>query len=238
MESEFGLLILTAGSLGLVHTLLGPDHYLPFVAMSSARRWSMRRTLSITALCGVGHVLGSVAIGAVGIVAGLSLSRLEWFEGFRGDIAAWGLIGFGVAYMVWGLRRAWRTRPHFHAHAHAGGLIHSHPHGHLGLHAHPHIDDEGSRRVTPWALFIVFVLGPCESLIPVLMYPAMQRSLWGTVAVVLVFGITTIVTMLAVVYLARRGAQRLRLGSLERYSHAIAGATLGLCGFGMMFLGL
>ena len=42
MSIDLGLLILTAVSIGFVHTLVGPDHYLPFVAMSAARNWSAR----------------------------------------------------------------------------------------------------------------------------------------------------------------------------------------------------
>lgn len=238
MESDLGFLMMTAASIGVIHTLLGPDHYLPFVALSSARNWTTRRTLWVTSLCGVGHVLGSVVIGMVGIAAGVSLSKLEWFEGLRGDAAAWLLTGFGLAYMAWGLRRAWRSRPHFHPHVHTGGLVHSHSHGHHGDHAHPHVDAGNANSITPWALFVIFVLGPCEPLIPVLMYPAFQQSTFGVVAVVLAFGIATIATMVSVVYFAAAGLRRLPGNALHRYSHALAGAALSVCGLGIIFLGL
>jgi ABC-type nickel/cobalt efflux system permease component RcnA len=252
MTVDLGLLILTAASIGFIHTLLGPDHYVPFVAMGAARRWTTRRTLWITSLCGLGHVLGSVAIGMVGIGIGVSLHRLEWLEGLRGDVAAWLLTGFGLAYLAWGLKKAWRARPHTHPHFHGDGSLHEHRHGHEGphlhphlplqphghLHPHPHVEPRVARSVTPWALFVIFVLGPCEPLIPVLMYPASQHSVWGTVAVVFAFGAATIATMLAVVYLATRGLERLPLDTAERYSHAFAGAALSLCGLGIVFLGL
>jgi len=238
MSVDIGLLLLTAASIGFIHTLLGPDHYLPFVAMGAARGWTARRTLWITALCGVGHVLGSVAIGLVGIGVGVSLHRLEWLEGVRGDLAAWLLLGFGLAYMAWGLQKAWRSRPHTHDHVHADGTYHLHEHRHEHGHVHPHVSPQTARSITPWALFVIFVLGPCEPLIPVLMYPAAQHSLWGTVAVVVTFGAATVATMLTVVYLAMRGLQRLPLEPMERYSHALAGAALSLCGAGIVFLGL
>ena len=255
MNVDIGLLILTAASIGCIHTLLGPDHYIPFVAMGAARKWSRRRTLAVTAVCGVGHVLGSVLLGALGLILGMSLDKLTWFEGFRGDIAAWLLLGFGLAYMAWGIKRAIRARPHFHHHAHADGTLHTHLHGHEGAHLHPHaplqphahVHPHGHshshalpplRSITPWALFVIFILGPCEPLIPLLMYPAAQHSVWGTAAVVLAFGAATIATMLTVVYLAQRGIERLPLDSAERYSHALAGAALSLCGLGIIFLGL
>jgi sulfite exporter TauE/SafE len=238
MNIDIGLLFLTATSIGFIHTLLGPDHYLPFVAMSAARGWTQRRTLWITALCGMGHVLGSVAIGIVGIGVGISLSQLQWLEGVRGDAAAWLLAGFGLAYLVWGLKKAWRSRPHTHEHVHGDGALHRHEHRHDGEHLHPHVDPARARSVTPWALFVIFLLGPCEPLIPLIMYPASQHSAWGLAVVVLAFGAATVATMLTVVWLALKGIKRLPLESAERYSHALAGAALCACGLGIVFLGL
>lgn len=238
MSVDLGLLLLTAASIGFIHTLLGPDHYLPFVAMAAARNWSRQRTLWITAICGVGHVLGSVVIGMVGVGVGVSLHQLEWLESVRGDVAAWLLAGFGLAYMAWGIKKAWRSRPHTHSHVHGDGTHHHHEHHHEDTHLHPHVDPARAGSITPWALFVIFLLGPCEPLIPVLMYPAAQHSLWGTVAVVLTFGAATIATMLGVVSLAQRGLEHLPLESAERYSHALAGAALSVCGLGIVFLGL
>lgn len=241
MAVDLGLLLATAFTVGCVHTLLGPDHYLPFVAMSAARNWSRRKTLLVTACCGAGHVLGSVLIGAAGVAIGASLHRLQWLEGLRSDLAAWALIAFGVTYTAWGLKQALRNREHAHEHVHANGTRHRHSHAHLvhDEHAHVHVrlDTDGLGSITPWALFLVFVLGPCEALIPLLMYPASQHSTWGLVSVVLVFAATTIATMTAIVYLALRGLERLPLASAQRYSHAFAGAALSLCGAGIV-LGL
>jgi sulfite exporter TauE/SafE len=240
MNVDIGLLTLTAISIGFIHTLMGPDHYLPFVAMSAARNWTRSKTLWVTAICGVGHVLGSVLIGFVGIGIGASLHRLEWLEGVRGDLAAWALLAFGLAYMAWGLKRAWRDRPHAHEHVHADGTTHRHVHRHHthDEHVHVHLDTDNARSITPWALFVIFILGPCESLIPIVMYPASQHSVFGLVIVVGAFAAATIATMLAVVALALKGIERLPMAAAARYSHALAGATLALCGMGIVFLGL
>jgi hypothetical protein len=40
----------TAATIGFVHTVLGPDHYIPFIAMSRARRWTLSKTLFISFL--------------------------------------------------------------------------------------------------------------------------------------------------------------------------------------------
>jgi hypothetical protein len=46
--------------------------------------------------------------------------------------------------------------------------------------------------VTPWALFIIFILGPCEALIPLFMYPAAQNSNGVVIMVAIVFGLVTL----------------------------------------------
>ena len=108
LGSELGILAVTAGSIGFVHTVTGPDHYLPFIVVGRARSWSLARALGVTAICGVGHVVWSVVLGLVGIGLGLAVGRLEVIEGVRGDIAAWLLISFGLVYTIWGLRQALR----------------------------------------------------------------------------------------------------------------------------------
>ena len=41
--------------------------------MSRARRWSVNKTLAVTILCGIGHVLSSVVVGLVGVSQDLRL---------------------------------------------------------------------------------------------------------------------------------------------------------------------
>jgi nickel/cobalt exporter len=234
VAAETGVLLLTAASIGVVHTLLGPDHYLPFVALARSRSWSLKRTVAITALCGIGHVVGSIALGFLGLALGWAVSGLVDFEDLRGTLAGWLLLGFGLAYTAWGVRKALRGRPHAHVHAHADGTLHLHPHQHREAeHAHPHDRPERGLRgvLGPWTLFVIFVLGPCEPLIPLLMYPAAGGS-WGAVAAVAgVFALATIGTMLVVVVSAALGLARLRLGTgVERWSHALAGAAVAACG--------
>jgi len=218
MSHELTALTITAFSLGLIHTLLGPDHYIPFVAMSKARDWSWMRTIVLTVLCGVGHVLSSVVLGFIGVALGMAVIRLELIESVRGDIAAWVLTGFGLVYFIWGLRRAGRK----------------HVHQHL-----PESDNEGGKKVniTPWILFTIFVLGPCEPLIPLIMYPAAKMSTGAVVLVALVFSVTTITTMTLMVAVLKRGIDFIPADKLHRYAHALAGFALLACGLAIQ-LGL
>jgi hypothetical protein len=48
MTDASTVLTITAGTLGFFHTLFGPDHYLPFIMMARARRWSLAKTGWIT----------------------------------------------------------------------------------------------------------------------------------------------------------------------------------------------
>ena len=237
MSQELAVLSVTAASIGLLHTLFGPDHYLPFIVMSRARNWSRLKTTWVTLLCGLGHIGSSIVLGMIGIALGLGVTRLEGFESFRGSLAAWLLIGFGLAYFIWGLRRALRNRSHAHTHAHAGGLTHTHEHTHKEGHVHVH-EKEGARSLTPWVLFTIFVLGPCEPLIPLLMYPAAKSSPAGVALVAGIFGGVTIATMLSIVLLATAGISLVPTTRIERYSHALAGAAICLCGVAIQFLGL
>jgi len=227
----------TAATLGFVHTVLGPDHYLPFIVISRARRWPLVKTLIISFFCGLGHVLSSVVLGFVGIALGIAVFRLERVESLRGGTAAWLLIGFGFAYLIWGLHRAIKNRPHRHIHFHSDGEEHDHAHRHETEHSHLH-DEHKKTSLTPWILFTIFVFGPCEPLIPLVMYPAAKHNISGVILVSSVFGLTTISTMLAIIALSSWGMSFLRLGRLERYVHALAGAMIFISGLSVQFLGL
>jgi sulfite exporter TauE/SafE len=92
--------------------------------------------------------------------------------------------------------------------------------------------------MTPWILFTIFVFGPCEPLIPLVMYPAAQHSTIGVILVTAVFGIITIGTMLTIVMVSLWGINLLPIGKLERFTHALAGATICISGLAIVFLGL
>jgi nickel/cobalt transporter (NicO) family protein len=222
--------------LGLTHTVMGPDHYIPFIAMSKSGNWSLRKTMVVTLLCGIGHVLSSVVLGLIGVALGLAVGGLEAFEGFRGDIAGWLLLGFGVAYTAWGIRQAIRFKPHTHVHTHQDSEAHSHEHVHAQEHVHVHqVEESKSLRkklLTPWALFVIFILGPCEPLIPVLMYPAAKQHWFAVCLVALVFSITTIATMSAMVVLGYFGLSK--IPSMDRYIHIAAGSAVLACGVAIM----
>jgi len=230
MEPTTTILLTTAASIGFFHTLVGVDHSLPFVVLARSQGWSLKKLLGITALCGVAHVASSVVIGAVGIAMGAAAGQLAWIESSRGELAARLLIGFGLAYMIWGLYRSRRGHVHSHEHLHGHGQSQSHDH-----HAAP------GKGLTVLGLFVVFVLGPCEALIPMVMAPSVERSWWLVAAVVAVFGTATLLTMLAMVTLGFLGLHLTTHGlqeRLERYMHAAAGFAIAASGLAIELLGI
>ncbi len=237
MSQELLILSYSALAIGFLHTLLGPDHYLPFVAMAKAGKWSKQKTIWITIVSGIGHVLGSILLGVVGIAIGLALNIVEEIESYREMLAGWVLISFGIIYFLWAVKKLIKNKSHTHIHTHSDGTIHSHTHTHKQKHAHLHESKNGSS-LTPWVLFVIFVLGPCEALIPLLIYPAANISVSGIVIVVSLFAISTILTMLAIVLISLHGFSYLPMNKFEKYNHVLAGLVVILSGVGIQLLGL
>ena len=233
----FWAVIATAVTTAFVHTFTGPDHYLPFIVLSRARHWTLRRTLTLTFVSGLGHIAS-----AFGLALLLSyLSRLsdrfapEWVEETRGSLAAWMLLILGVVYMIFGLIHLFR-RPHTHAHIHTDGTVHTHEHSAVDEHAHIH-GDSSHRLLLGWSLFIIFVLGPCEALLPILLAAASVDRLCVFCSTT-VFTAVTVATMLLAVTLGYLGLRQLTSPWIERASHLLAGLMIALCGIGMVFFDL
>ncbi len=237
MTTDLSVLLITAASIGFLHTLTGPDHYLPFIVMSKARNWGMFKTILLTFFCGLGHVGSSIAIGAIGIAMGIGVQKLQILEAFRGNLAAWVFIVFGFVYFIWGLWKVLKRKPHTHIHYNSDGSIHAHQHKPANHHNHENVSQKPVN-LTPWILFTIFVLGPCEPLIPMLMYPAAMSNVHGIILVAGVFSLSTILTMITIVAFSLYGISFLPMKMFEKYMHATAGATICASGLAIVFLGV
>ena len=208
------LLAIAAVTIGSLHTL-APDHWVPFAALARAQGWSRGRTARITALCGFGHVTVSVLLGLLALVFGVEVLRLigERMEAVAGVL----LIAFGLAYAMYGLRRAARAHVHSHLHAHA---------------------DPGRepRTLTPWALFLLFSADPCVAVIPIL-FAAAPLGVLRAGIVVGAYEAATIGTMVALVLPAAAAAKRVTGHWVEHYGDATAGAVIASVGLLVAALG-
>jgi len=210
MHNTLIIILSSAMAIGFIHTLIGPDHYVPLIAMSKARSWSMFKTALITLICGIAHVGSAAVLGMIAVVLGFGLAKLNFIESFRGNIAVWLLIGFGIVYLVWSIYKLIRRKHHHHI----------------------------KSEITPWVLCLIFVLGPCEPLIPLMLYPAIRGSLLDVFAVTMVFGMATIITMLSVVIMTVYGTNFIRVKFLEKYGNVMAGAIICSTGVAIKVFGL
>src|SRR5581483_3077330 len=219
-------LVAAAVSVGSLHTL-APDHWLPFAALARAERWSRPRTAGITALCGLGHVTASVALGFLALVFGLEL--LQTFGHRLESVSGLLLIGFGVAYGGWGLHRTLAARAHDRAHAHG--------HAHVHLIAHQSGEGHAHRRLTAWSLFLLFSADPCVAVIP-LLFAAAPLGWTSTLAIVAAYELATIGTMVVLVIPTREAAGRLAGAWADRWGDALAGGVVAMVGLAVTILGI
>ena len=213
-----GLFLALAGgavSIGSLHSL-APDHWVPFAALARAQGWTARKTARVTFLCGFGHVTVSALLGVLALLFGRTVfERLgERMEAVAGLL----LVGFGLAYAFWGLRRA------------VGGRVHGHPHPH-----YDHVHDPS--RTTAWSLFLLFSADPCVAVIP-LLFAAAPLGTARTLGIVLLYEAATIGTMVALVLPARAGAARLKVPFLDRWGDAVAGGVIAVTGVVVGLLGI
>ncbi len=232
MNNSFILLTITAAIIGITHTVLGPDHYLPFVAVAKSRNWSFKKTIFVTLLCGIGHILSSITISLAGIIFGIAFSNLKVINSLRAEIAAWLLISFGLIYFIWGIKRCMVKN--------SGSISHHQKTPHILMHKIEWTDSKQNPRkdIIVWILFIIFIFGPCESLIPLLLYPSVQSNFAALLIISTVFMITTIVTMLIIVSAFFYGLNLLKFENFEKYSHAFSGFVIFITGLAIEFLGL
>ena len=213
MPNSLWILIVSTLSIAFLHAL-APDHWMPFAAIGRAQKWSKLKLLWVTFISGLGHVGISIAFSIIGILLGFSLTKLKGLEGHRGEVALWLLIGFGLAYMVWGIKKA---KDHHHD--------------------HPDADQLKAKTVALWTMFAIIVLGPCEPLIP-LVFLGYNYGWTGVVIVSVVFSMVTIIMMLAQSLLAFEGIQLIKSSLVERYSHAFAGFVIEILDSGKRMLAL
>lgn len=85
---------------------------------------------------------------------------------------------------------------------------------------------------------MIFVLGPCEPLIPLLMIPAATVGAGAVVMVTGAFTVVTIGTMLGLVVLGYYGLHVGRFHWLERHGHVMAGLAIAASGMAIRVLGI
>ena len=209
-DLQAGGLFLGLVAAALVHALL-PTHWLSFVLVARAQRWSRSRMMRVVLFSGLGHVTTTAVVGLT--AAALSKGFHRYIGVLQTPLPAFILAGFGLYYLVSGWRR--------------GG----HPHC-----THDHADDPlDLDRAAQGALFLQMTLSPCETLIPVFL--AAGALSWPVlVAMALAMSLLTVGAMGVLAWLAFEGSRRVAFPWIERNERLVLGALLLTLGGATLFL--
>lgn len=233
---ELIILILGTTSIALIYTFLEPDHYLPPAAMFLPGKWSHTKTIYITLLCGFAFLLSSLLISTIGIALGLAIKKYVALETFRGTLAAWVIIVFGLAYFDQRLALALLNLQHEHWHVHSGEVVNIYDkHFHTKEHPHTH-EKESLKILKPWKLFLAFFFHPCKPFIAIVIYPTAKDSILSLGFLTAIFVGVTIASLLAIALKPDLGIKLSSYERLDRYRNALAGATIFLCGIALLLL--
>ena len=219
MIPETFLIAGSAASVGFIHTILGPDHYLPLVAMARTNGWSGPKTATYTAFCGFSHVLGTILIGSLVFLLGLAFFNIETVQSIRRFCRVF-------SFTVW-------------CNLFCMGCEMGNSQKRLKEDSEK-VESQSSTfsRCTPFALFYFFILEPCEPLIPLMSLGTENTEVFSSILVVSAFCGTTVLTMLFCVMLFYYGISRFSFFiKLEDYMHAATGLIIFLCGTAIQFLG-
>ena len=120
MGSEPTLLAVLAATatVSLLHTLL-PSHWLCFSLVGRARGWKLRRTLGITAIAGICHVVSTIGLGIAAAVLGSNILPGEHYE----IISAILLLGMGCIFLVLHIVRGGHHHEHDVERVSIAGLV-------------------------------------------------------------------------------------------------------------------
>lgn len=201
--------ILSLLGLGFVTAFLHaalPTHWLPFVLVGRAQRWSLPRMLGAVASAGLAHIATTAAVGGLIVVAGLAMD--QWVSGLLPWLSALLLFLFGAFY----LGRALIRRP-----VPAGGPP-------LDL-AEPAV----SHAAAFWGLVAMMAVSPGEVLLPFYLSQA-EEGLAVLAALTAAFAAGTVGGMAVFTLLARTGWSVLRLERWARYEGAVLGGALIVIG--------
>ncbi len=199
-DLQAGGLFLGLVAAALVHALL-PTHWLSFVLVARAQRWSRSRMMRVVLFSGLGHVTTTAVVGLT--AAALSKGFHRYIGVLQTPLPAFILAGFGLYYLVSGWRR--------------GG----HPHC-----THDHADDPlDLDRAAQGALFLQMTLSPCETLIPIFL--ASGALSWPVlIGMAVAMSVLTICAMAVLSFLGYTGYQKLTFPWLERNERLLLGGVL------------
>jgi ABC-type nickel/cobalt efflux system permease component RcnA len=244
MNGQSGLLLLVGvATVGVLHTIV-PDHWAPIVILARQQGWSLARTARAAALAGLGHVTSTLLLGALLWIAGAVLAVR--YAHLVSVASAAALIAFGlwIAYGGWKEIREKHHHEHDRGHSHyEHGHPHRHPDGDEHVHWHEHHEEDwhapegravevhahGHNTSGRMALLLILGSSPMVEGIP-LFFNASTKGIALLGGMAAVFGLSTILTYVAMCVAGTRGLQRTSLGPLEKYGEVLSGLFVAAVG--------
>lgn len=203
-------LLIGAFLLSLVHAAI-PNHWLPIIALGKSERWSRSEMLSVTAITGIAHTLSTIMIGVVVGLVGYKLSSTAAFT--TRIIAPLILVVLGLTYLLLDFRG---TEHHHHS---------------------PDLD--AVPRKSKWTIIaslgLAMLLSPCLE-IDAYFFTAGAYGSLGIIAVAVIYLVVTVLCMLLLVDLGRRGIEKIKWHFLEHHERKVTGAVLIALGIAAYFI--
>ncbi|RYC66700.1 hypothetical protein [Spirosoma sordidisoli] len=192
-------------TLSLLHALI-PSHWLPFVTIGQTERWSLRQTLTVTAIAGLAHTVSTTLLGVLVSLAGRQLA--ENYHDLSERAIPLLLLALGIWYLMQHLRHR---------------------------HVHDHIDAGSVRKHRSFSalllsLVLAMFLSPCLEIETYFLSAGAKG--WAAVwLVALIYNTITLSGMLLMVMLGRRGLQQVNAhwpgaARFEHNENLITGLTL------------
>lgn len=185
--------------IALTHAIM-PNHWMPFALIGKGQKWSLTKTIFVTAIAGLGHSITTTLLGFIIAILGFHITK--YAETFAEPLAGSILIVLGITFVIIG-----RLRHGKHNHNHA----------------------KFSDKTIAISLFIMLSLSPCVAALPIFL-AASTFSWSKLLLLSAILSVTTISGMLVLTILAYSGVKKINLCSIEEYEKEIIGGILTIIG--------
>lgn len=183
----------------LTHAIM-PNHWMPFALIGKGQKWSLTKTIFITAIAGLGHSITTTILGFIIAILGFHITK--YAETIAEPLAGIILIVLGITFVIIGRLR---HGPHNHNHS------------------------KFSDKTIAISLFAMLSSSPCVAALPIFL-AASTFSWGTLVLLSVILSLTTVSGMLVLTTLVYTGVKKINLCSIENYEKEIIGGILTLIG--------
>ncbi len=192
-------LIVATFFIALTHAIM-PNHWMPFALIAKGQKWSLTKTILVTAIAGLGHSTVTGILGSIITIMGFHISKHA--EAIAEPISGIILIIIGIAFVIVG-----RLRPCTHNHG----------------------QSKFSDKAIVISLFLMLSCSPCVAVLPIFL-AASTFNWGTLFLLIIILSITTVSGMTALTTIAYTGVKRINLCRIEHHEKDIIGGMLSILG--------